>query len=239
MQTCVPVCALLFFFHPSPHPFFLYLETNVFSPRVESCPKAGPHTPPPPQPAPRPPPPPQRGGRPPGALTLPPAEGWPSSPPPFSLDAVGGGGGGKEAEDASQAHGGLARAASRGAAAAAAAAMAGPGARAVQRGPSREARAPPPARARPRHLARRSARAITARPLSAGPGSRPGAQTINSPPRCGRGALSRQKGSRCVLQISLSVGSKGRGPGVGTRGRRGGRWRSYLPPTAPPRWSRD
>lgn len=103
MQTSVLVCALLLFFQLlSPHPpFFCTLRQMFFSPRVESCPKTGPHTPPPPQaravPAPRPP----HGGR--GrrgrAHSLQP-EGWPLSapPPPSFLFGRGGWGWGREGD---------------------------------------------------------------------------------------------------------------------------------------------
>lgn len=72
-------------FLPTPTFFFCTLRQMFFSPRVESCPKTGPHTPPPPQaraaPAPRPP---RRGGR--GrrgrAHSFQP-EGWPLSAPPL------------------------------------------------------------------------------------------------------------------------------------------------------------
>lgn len=168
MRTCVPLRALQGFFSNSfpltPRFFFFFctLRQMFFSPRAESCPKTGPHTPPPPQaraaPAPHPP---QRGRR--GRAHSHEPEGWPFSvsPFPFSLDLVGEVVGRTEAEDQRQERRSLPPDVSR------SGAEVGSSGECRSRGPRRRsgpsrggAPAPPPARPRralPQHLAQRGA----------------------------------------------------------------------------------
>lgn len=99
------LCLTIFFpLLPPPPRFFCTLRQMFFSLRVESCPKTGPHTPPPPQaraaPAPGPPQRAGRGRR--GRAHSSQPEGWPLAPPDSFLFGRGGWGWGGEGSRAGE-----------------------------------------------------------------------------------------------------------------------------------------
>lgn len=194
-----------------------------FSPRVESHPKTGPHTPPPPQaraaPAPHPP---LRGGRcrRGRAHSLQP-EGWPfSAPPPLSLWTRWVGWGRTEAKDQSQKRRGLPEAASQGAEEAGSGGGCRPRGPQPRSGPARGGPAPPPARLRrslPQHLALRGAPSRLQRGLCRAGLALGQAPKQSIPPGAGKGFSLATSALGVCWQISSSSGRKGRGPGGGGR----------------------